>query len=115
METIESYQNQKKRIDELENQIQDLESVSIRLAITDRDSDAYVDAQNQLCAIIDDLVNTYPLESDQLFKHSELVASKFNSNPEQQALKRIETIHQAFMSEICDYYSPIYWVSCRVL
>lgn len=94
--------------DQLENQIEDLESVSVRLAATDPETDDYLDAQHHLCAIIDDLVNTYSLRSDQLFKHSEVVASTYRVNPPKQALKRIETIHQAFLSEICDNYDATY-------
>lgn len=93
---------------EFENQISDLEACALRLATTDEDTDEYVDAQRHFGAVLDDLVNTYPVDCDELTQHAESVARKYHNNPETTALKRIQILHAAFLAEVCGDFDPVY-------
>lgn len=95
--------------EDLKDGIEDLESCALRLATTNEETDQYIDAQRHYCAVLDHMINTYPIGSETLIDHSNEVARVYHRTERfETALKRIETIHQSFLDEMCDEYSPVY-------
>jgi hypothetical protein len=94
--------------DEFEDMLEDLESCAIHLEICDQEGQIDLAEENYYAALLDDMINTYDIECDQLTNHTEAMTRIFRTRDESTALKHMETVHEAFLAEICDDYDATY-------
>lgn len=95
--------------EEFESDIEELENTAIHLAICDIEGQVDPQQENQFAAVLDHIVNTYKVDCETVVTHiqdvSRIWKTRNNSNT---ASKHVDTVHQAFMSEVCDDYDPQY-------
>lgn len=93
--------------DGLESDLEELEDVAIQLATADEH--AILQQERRFAAILDNIVNTYPIDCESVLTHTQNVVRIWKTRDHSNtASKHIDTIHQAFLDEICDDYNPKY-------
>jgi iron-sulfur cluster repair protein YtfE (RIC family) len=94
---------------EFESDVEALEDAAIRLAESEADGESDPQLQSEFAAVLDHVLNTYAVDYESLTTHVEAVARIWRTRDhESTASKHVDTVHQAFMAEICDDYDPVY-------
>jgi len=94
---------------EFESDVEALENAAIRLAASETDGRADPQRQSEFAAVLDHVLNTYPIGCETLTTHVEAVARIWRTRDhETTASKHVATVHEAFLDEVCDDYRPIY-------
>lgn len=92
-----------------ESEIEKLENAAIRLALGEADGESDPQLQSEFAAVLDHVLNTYAVDYESLTTHVEAVARIWRTRDhESTASKHVDTVHQAFMAEVCDDYDPVY-------
>jgi hypothetical protein len=92
-----------------ESDIEALEDAAIRLAESETDGEADPQLQSEFAGVLDHVLNTYAVDHESLTGHVEAVARVWRTRDhETTASKHVDTVHQAFMAEVCDGYEPVY-------
>ncbi|RLM60054.1 hypothetical protein [Halorubrum sp. Atlit-26R] len=92
-----------------ESDVGDVENAAIRLAESEADGEADPQLQSEFAAVLDHVLNTYAVDCESLTTHVEAVARIWRTRDhETTASKHVDTVHQAFMAEVCDDYDPVY-------
>lgn len=95
--------------DELDQEIEEIENTAIHLANCESVGQIDIQQRNQLVAQLDHIINTFPVSCEAVNNHISEVKriwkTRDNANT---ASKHVDTVHQAFMSEVCDDYDPQY-------
>ncbi|MFC6784464.1 hypothetical protein ACFQFH_02800 [Halobaculum halobium] len=92
--------------DAFESDLEDLEDAAIQLVTKTEDR---LEHERRFAAILDHIVNTYPIECEQVVTHTKTVARIWETRTHATtASKHTDTVHQAFLDGICDDYDPVY-------
>jgi len=95
--------------EEFEHEIEEIEDTAIHLANCESVGQIDIQQKNQLVAQLDHIINTFPVSCEAVTQHIEEIKRiwKTRENPNT-ASKHIDTVHQAFLHEVCEDYDPLY-------
>ncbi|WP_096395309.1 hypothetical protein [Halorubrum trapanicum] len=92
-----------------ESDVEHLENAAIRLAESEADGEPDPQLQSEFAAVLDHVLNAHAVDYESLTTHAEAVARIWRTRDhESTASKHVDTVHQAFMAEVCDDYDPVY-------
>ncbi|MFB6251782.1 MAG: hypothetical protein ABEI27_08890 [Halobellus sp.] len=86
----------------LEDDLADLERAAVESARGDGD-------KRDLVAALDHLLNTYLISEARLLEHIDEIRRIYETRRnENTASKHVDTVHEAFLAEVCVDYDPTY-------
>lgn len=101
--------------EEFQQEIEEIEDTAIHLANCETVGQIDIQQKQQLAAQLDYIINKFPISCEAITQHIEEVKSIWKTRENlNTASKHIETVHQAFLDEVCEDYKPHYWF-CLVL
>jgi len=95
--------------EEFDDEVAEIEDTAIHLANCETVGQIDIQQKHQLAAQLDYISNTFPVSCEAVTQHIEEVKRiwKTRENPNT-ASKHIDTVHQAFLDEVCEEYKPQY-------
>jgi len=95
--------------EDFEREIEEIEDTAIHLANCETVGQVDIQQRNQLVAQLDHIINTFEVDCETVLSHTDEVKRiwKTRDHPNT-AEKHIDTVHQAFLAEVCDNYDPQY-------
>ena len=94
---------------EFEADIEALEAAAVDVALADERGEDAATKRTEFAGTLDHVTNTYPVDCGTLASHAEEVARIYRTRRDRgTASKHADTVHQAFMDEVCEDYEPTF-------